>query len=233
VGVRGPPPDFRFIYGTCAYINEPMYDRPGTPFGKTMETFRLMGESGADFMLWGGDNWYYREADYDSISGLWYRAQRTRAQPELRRLFASMPHYATWDDHDYGSNDANQSYELKDETLRIFRTYWGNPSYGEKDQPGVYTKFTWGDAAFFLMDNRWSRDDDHLEATAIKRPKTQYGNRSLPPSSTRPAPSNSSSRVDRSSPISADTANHSPIIPRKGRNCSSSSSSTTSPASSS
>jgi len=174
---RGPPPDFKFIYGSCAYFNEPAYDRPGPGYGKTMETFRLMGESGADFMIWGGDNWYYREADFDSISGLWYRAQLTRALPELRRLFAVMPHYATWDDHDYGSNDSNKSFALKDESLRIFQAYWGNPSYGEAGNPGVYTKFTWGDAAFFLTDNRWYRDD--LETTAIKRMKTQYGARQL------------------------------------------------------
>jgi len=172
---RTPPPDFKFIFGTCAYFNEPVYDRPGPGYGKTMETFRLMGDSGADFMIWGGDNWYTREVDYDSISGLWYRAQLTRALPELRKLFATMPHYAIWDDHDYGSNDANKSYELKDESLRVFQAYWGNPSYGEPGHPGVYTKFLWSDAAFFLMDDRWYRDDDHLAADSLKRMKTQYG----------------------------------------------------------
>ncbi len=102
---RTPPPDFKFIFGTCAYLNEPAYDRPGPGYGKTLETFKLMGDSGADFMVWGGDNWYYREVDYSSVSGLWYRAQRDRATPELQKLFAVMPHYATWDDHDYGSID--------------------------------------------------------------------------------------------------------------------------------
>jgi len=171
---RTPPPDFSFIFGTCAYFNEPVYDRPGPGYGRTLETFRLMGESGADFMIWGGDNWYYREADFDSISGLWYRAQVTRTVPELRRLLASMPHYATWDDHDYGPNDSNKSYELKEETLRIFRAYWGNPSYGQPGHPGVFTKFNWGDATFIIMDNRWNRDDDHL-AVAAGGTKSQYG----------------------------------------------------------
>ena len=125
-------------------------------------------------MLWGGDNWYYRETDFDSISGLWYRAQLTRAQPELRKLFAVMPHYATWDDHDYGSNDANKSFEFKDEALRIFKAYWGNPMYGESGHPGVYQKFYQSDAAFFVMDNRWYRDDDHL-IDAQNPQKSQYG----------------------------------------------------------
>ncbi|MFZ5496806.1 MAG: alkaline phosphatase D family protein [Verrucomicrobiota bacterium] len=129
-------------------------------------------------MVWLGDNWYYREPDYDSISGLWYRAQHDRAPAELRRLLATKHHYATWDDHDYGPNDSNWSYELKDETLKIFRAYWGNPSYGEAANPGVYTKFYWGDAAFFLLDNHYHRD-----AAAVNQDlhpeKTQWGRRQL------------------------------------------------------
>ena len=175
---RTPPPDFKFIFGSCAYFNDPAYDRPGPGYGKTMETFRLMGDSGADFMVWGGDNWYFREPDYSSESGLWYRAQRDRALPELKKLFAVMPHYATWDDHDYGSNDSNKSFEFKDETLRIFKAYWGNPTYGEEDNPGVYTKFAWGDAEFILMDDRSYRDDDLLDERSAPGPlKTQYGAR--------------------------------------------------------
>ncbi len=174
---RTSPPDFRFIFGTCAYLNEPAYDRPGQPYGRTLETFRHMADSGADFMLWGGDNWYYREADFDSISGLWHRAQHDRAQPAYQKLFAVMNHYATWDDHDYGSDDSNKGFEFKDETLRIFKAYWGNPGYGEADNPGVYHKFFWGDAAFFVMDNRSYRDDDYLGSTDTREMKTQYGAR--------------------------------------------------------
>ncbi|MBA3850601.1 MAG: phosphodiesterase, partial [Opitutus sp.] len=175
---RRPAPDFKFLFGTCAYFNDPPYDRPGEGYGKTMETFRLMGESGADFMIWGGDNWYYREADFSSVSGLWYRAQRDRAHPELRQLFATMHHYATWDDHDYGSNDANKSFEFKGEALDIFKAYWGNPGYGEPDNAGVYTKFFWGDAAFIVMDNRYHRDDTELDQT-LRPDKSQYGARQL------------------------------------------------------
>lgn len=175
---RQPPPDFTFVVGSCAYINDPPYDRPGEPYGKTMRTFELMGESGADFMVWLGDNWYYREADFDSVSGLWYRAQHDRAPRELQKLLGSMHHYATWDDHDYGPNDSNASYEYKDEALEIFRAYWGNHSYGERDNPGVYTKFYWGDAAFFLLDNHYHRDAATLNQDLYPA-KSQWGRRQL------------------------------------------------------
>lgn len=175
---RTPPPDFTFLVGSCAYINDPAYDRPGEPYGKTRRTFELMGDSGADFLVWLGDNWYYREADFDSISGLWYRAQHDRAIPEMRKLLGTMHHYAVWDDHDYGPNDSNWTYEYKDEALAIFRAYWGNPSYGERDNPGVYTKFYWGDAAFFLMDNHYHRDAATLNQD-LHPEKSQWGRRQL------------------------------------------------------
>ncbi len=175
---RKPPPDFKFLVGSCAYINEPALDRPGEGYGKTTRTFELMGETGADFMVWLGDNWYWREPDYDSISGLWYRPQHDRAIPEMRRLLASMNHYATWDDHDYGPNDSNWTYEFKDEALKIFQAYWGNPSYGERENAGVYTKFYWGDAAFFLLDNHYHRDAATLNQDTNPT-KSQWGRRQL------------------------------------------------------
>ena len=175
---RTPPPDFKFLFGTCAYLNDEPYDRPGTPYGKGTTIFKHMAESGADFMIWGGDNWYYREADFDSVSGLWYRAGHDRATPDLQKLFGVMHHYATWDDHDYGSNDANKSYELKATALEIFKAYWPNQTFGEPDNPGVYQKFSWSDAMFILMDNRYHRDDTTFDEK-LRPEKSQYGPKQL------------------------------------------------------
>ncbi len=173
---RKAPPEFSFLFGSCAYLNDPAYDRPGTPYGKGTEIFKHMAESGADFCLWGGDNLYLREADYSSESGIWYRYSHDRATPDLQKLFAVMNHYATWDDHDYGADNANASFEFKPVTLAAFKTYWGNPTYGEPDNPGVHGKFTWGDAAFFLMDDRSYRDETDLDQDKNPR-KTAWGDR--------------------------------------------------------
>jgi alkaline phosphatase D len=167
---RTPPPNFSFLLGSCLYVNEPRFDRPGEPYGKGVRTLELAAETGADFMVWLGDNWYYREVDWSSVSGLWYRVQYDRSIPELQKLLGVMHHYATWDDHDYGPNDPNWSYEFKDVTLDIFQAYWGNPTYGSRDLPGVHTKWTWGDAAFILMDGYSYRDDVSLnQDTTDKR----------------------------------------------------------------
>jgi len=175
---RKEAPDFSFLFGTCSYLNDAPYDRPGAPYGKTLETFKLMAESGAQFMLWGGDNIYLREADFSSESGIWNRYSRDRATPELQKLFAVMHHYATWDDHDFGSNDSNRSFEFKETSLNAFKAYWGNATWGEADNAGVYGKFFWGDAAFILMDNRYHRDDTSLAQERYPQ-KSQYGARQL------------------------------------------------------
>lgn len=172
------PPDFSFLTGSCAYMNDPPYDRPGEPYGKGTEIFLHMADTPADFMVWSGDNIYLREADFSSESGIWYRFSKNRSTPDLQRLLAAMPHYATWDDHDYSSNDGNKSYEWKHVTLKAFQTYWGNPTWGEPDNPGVYGKFFWGDAAFILMDNRYYRDDPELSQELYPE-KSQYGARQL------------------------------------------------------
>ena len=173
---RTSPPDFTFMLGSCLYINDSAYDRPGKPYGGSYQILNSMTKTPADFMLWLGDNTYLREADYSSKSGILHRYQHTRALPELQPFLAKMNHYATWDDHDYGDNDGNKSYELKQVTLDAFKSYWGNKTYGENGE-GVYGNFRYSDAEFFLLDDRWFRDESELNEQKIA--KTQLGTQQL------------------------------------------------------
>jgi len=166
---RKPAPDFSFLTGSCAYFNEPNYDRPGIPYGKDSSIFEAMAKEKASFMLWLGDNWYTREPDYYSQWGLWYRASRDRGLPVLQNFLKAMPHYAIWDDHDYGPNDADKSYVFKETSRNVFVNYWANPSYGQDGQ-GIYTRVTHGDCDFFLMDDRYFRSNDDMEPLADGKP---------------------------------------------------------------
>ncbi len=160
---REDPPKFSFLMGSCAYINDTPYDRPGDPYGKGTEIFKPMSEEDADFMLWLGDNTYLREADWSSEYGIQYRFHHTRKHPDLQAFWAKMPHYAIWDDHDFGPNNSNKSFELKDVALQSFTDYWGNRTYGEADNKGTYGKFTYADAEFYLLDSRYHRSTDRIK----------------------------------------------------------------------
>jgi alkaline phosphatase D len=166
---RKPAPDFTFLTGSCSYVNEPVYDRPGIPYGGDSSIFKAMAAEKAAFTLWLGDNWYYREVDFGSASGLWYRAHRDRSQAILQPLLKAMPHYAIWDDHDFGPNDADKSYILKEESRTVFQNYWPNPSFGENGQ-GIYTLVSYGDVDIFLMDDRWFRSSNDLPAQVNGQP---------------------------------------------------------------
>lgn len=156
---RKPPPDFSFLTGSCAYFNEPIYDRPGKPYGLDSSIFETMAKERSAFMLWLGDNWYTRDVDYYSEWGLWYRAQHDRAQPVLQKFLKAMPHLSTWDDHDYGPNDIGKSYILKETSRNVFMNYFCNPSYGEHGE-GIYTMTSYGDVDIFITDDRWFRSED-------------------------------------------------------------------------
>jgi len=159
---RTPPPDFSFLVGSCNYLNDSDYDRPGKPYGQSTEIFNTMANTPTDFMLWLGDNIYYRDADLSSDFGLGYRNSVDRSNESLQNLLCSRPNYAIWDDHDFGPNDSNGSFELKDEALEWFKKYWGNKTYGEHDNPGIYSKFQWSDVEFFLLDNRYHRSSNNM-----------------------------------------------------------------------
>lgn len=159
---RKPPPDFSFLTGSCAYFNQPEYDRPGKPYGGDSSIFESMAKEKSAFMLWLGDEWYTREVDYYSEWGLWYRASHDRALPVLQNFWKSMPQFAIWDDHDFGPNDIGKNYILKDVSREIWKKYWCNPSYGENGQ-GIYTMMSWGDADIFLTDDRWFRSVNNMK----------------------------------------------------------------------
>lgn len=168
---RKPAPDFSFLTGSCAYFNEPKYDRPGRVYGGDSSIFETMAKEKAAFMLWLGDNWYTREADYYSDWGLYYRASRDRSLPILQAFWKAMPHYAIWDDHDYGPNNADKSYILKETSRKLFTEYWGNPSFGQ-DGKGIYTKISYGDIDIFLMDDRYFRSSDDMDAFIDGKPNS-------------------------------------------------------------
>ncbi len=169
---RKPAPNFSFLAGSCAYFNEPRYDRPGKPYGGDSSIFETMANTPAAFHVWLGDNWYTREVDYSTWWGLNYRASHDRALPVLQKFMASMPQYAIWDDHDYGPNDIGKSYILKEDSRKIFMNYSCNPGYGQKGE-GIYSLISYGDVDIFLTDDRYFRSEDEMPDSLDGKPNTE------------------------------------------------------------
>jgi alkaline phosphatase D len=85
------------------------------------------------------------------------------ASPELQALRAAVPTIATWDDHDYGRNDAGKEYPFKAESKELFLSFWEEPAdSARRTHEGVYTSYLYeeegGTVQVILLDTRWFRD---------------------------------------------------------------------------
>jgi alkaline phosphatase D len=83
--------------------------------------------------------------------------------PAWQKLVASVPVYATWDDHDYFHNDLagipkGFTQKDKENVWDVFRDSWNNPSYGfGDDEKGVFLRTRVGAADIIMVDNRYFR----------------------------------------------------------------------------
>ena len=159
--------DFSFTLGSCALMNTD-WTRIALP-GNTTNIFNAMGKQRPDFMVWLGDNIYYLlPRQYKNIQNMYMRNIKVRSSfKRFRRLVSLVPHYAIWDDHDYGPNDSDRRWALKDSALAVFKSFWPN-TYPEQPQfRGNYFSFRYYDAEFFMLDDRYFRDPPGDSAAAF------------------------------------------------------------------
>ena len=171
---RTDPPTVRIATGSCNYLNDFHFDRPGAPYGGGEEIFDTIAGLQPDLMLWLGDNIYLREPEYTSREGINRRYRFYRAHARMAKLLTAAPHVAIWDDHDFGPNDSDASYSGRGWTLEMFRRYWPIPYSTPGD--GLYGAITQGDVDLFLLDDRSYRDPDDWAEGADK---VMYGKKQL------------------------------------------------------
>jgi alkaline phosphatase D len=151
--------DFDFLFGSCALMNTD-FSRFMLP-GAAVNIFNVMKKQRSDFMVWLGDNIYYLGKQYTSYDRMFMRNLNVRTGfLELREFLASTPNYAIWDDHDYGWNDSDKKFPLKDSSLVIFKGFWPNPYPAKQPFKGNYFTFKYHDAEFFMTDDRFYRDPE-------------------------------------------------------------------------
>jgi alkaline phosphatase D len=125
-------------------------------------------------MLLTGDNVYIdlpREAGPLHDYTMYVRQSR----PEFRRLIASTPIYAIWDDHDAGVDDIwlgpyRDKPKWKSSMFKLFHRNWNNPGYGEAEWPGCWFNFNIGDIELFMLDCRYYRTNPFADARTMLGP---------------------------------------------------------------
>jgi len=154
--------DIAIAIGSCAYLADENPIWGSQSYGGGYEIFDAIAGKRPDMMVWLGDYLYFQPQDEFDPEQMNFRYRRQRALPALQALNTATSHVAIWDDHDYGPNDADMSYVMKGDALKIFRRYWANPSYGLPETPGIFGRVRWGDVDLFLLDDRYYRSANDL-----------------------------------------------------------------------
>jgi len=112
-----------------------------------------------DVWIWGGDNIYADTNNMRKMKRMYKTQKNIRGYKELS---STTPILATWDDHDYGKNDAGVEFEMKDKSQQLFLDFLDVPKDSpRRKQQGVYHSKTFktknGDVKLIVLDTRYFR----------------------------------------------------------------------------
>ncbi len=117
-------------------------------------TWRSIAEKKPDLFILMGDNVYSNTTEPAKHRRM-YLAHR--ADPHFTAFAATTPIYAIWDDHDYGKDNSDRTQPGKETSLKTFNEIWANPPSQAGEASGIWTRFSVGNSAFFLLDVRYHR----------------------------------------------------------------------------
>ncbi len=147
VAVQAEEPVRRIAFGSCANQNGPQ------DFWAPIVAFQ------PEVFIFGGDNIYADTRDMDVMRA---KYGRLSGQPGYQQLKSGARILATWDDHDYGENDAGVEYPMKEESERIFLDFFDvPPEHPRRQRPGIYDAVMFGPEGrrvqVILLDARYFR----------------------------------------------------------------------------
>lgn len=143
-----PPPPFRIAFGSCNDTRKPQ------------PIWAVIGAQAPDLWVWLGDNVYADTTDMTSMRKLY---DELRAQPDYATLRARTRVIGTWDDHDYGHNNAGREYPRRAEAQQVLLDFLDEPQDSPRRiQQGVYASYDFGApphrVRVILLDTRYHRD---------------------------------------------------------------------------
>jgi alkaline phosphatase D len=168
--VAGPNPALapattltRIAFGSCNHQSAPQHMWAQIA-AQNPQLFLMIGDNVY------GDNGWDADAGLESLR----RAYALQAShPEFAGFRAKVPMMATWDDHDYGLNDAGGSFPMRRWGEALFESFWGS-SDAVRSRPGVYESTITGPEGrrvqVILLDTRFFRSDLKRMAWSKERP---------------------------------------------------------------
>ncbi len=150
----------KVAFGSCSKVHKPQ------PILNTIAALK------PDAFIYLGDSIYVDEQDGLDFTGKYKtglprfvaRYKQLGEKEEFQNLKASTKLIATWDDHDYGRNDAGKEFIFKEDSKRVFLEFWEEPIDSPRwTRPGVYTSYYYESPGkslqIILLDTRTFRDE--------------------------------------------------------------------------
>tara|TARA_Y100000589_G_scaffold326246_1_gene365664 strand:- start:962 stop:2317 length:1356 start_codon:yes stop_codon:yes gene_type:complete len=155
-GLLAAPPDpldfeakpvNRVAFGSCANHEKPQ------PIWEAVASWA------PDVFVFLGDNVY---GDTEDMEVLAAKYGQLAAKPGFQALKRKASVIGTWDDHDYGANDAGLEYPMKEASKEVFLDFFEEPAGSERrNHEGIYTSYLLGPEGkrvqFIMIDARTFR----------------------------------------------------------------------------
>ncbi len=164
----------RIAFGSCIQENRP-------------QTFwNTISQNSPDLFLAIGDNVYGDTGSTWAADLPALRASYAKlaSAPEFQAFRAKTPMITSWDDHDYGANDAGGTFAFKEYAETIYENFWNVPNE-VKSRPGIYESHMVGPEGqrvqIITLDTRFFRSDmTRLPYSPDRRPLGNYGENTDP-----------------------------------------------------
>ncbi len=146
----------KIAFGSCGH-----QDKPQT-------ILRTIAKSKPDYFIYLGDNIYGDTRDMNVLQSKYQQLANNR---NFKALKKSTTILATWDDHDFGENDAGKNYPFKEQSKQLFLDFFNEPKESQRrERPGIYTsqmiETKEGKVQIILLDTRTFRDElRHIDST--------------------------------------------------------------------
>jgi alkaline phosphatase D len=127
---------------------------------KSQEMWKHVVVNKPDLWIWLGDNIY---ADTKNPQVMADKYSLLKNNLDYRRLLACAPVIGTWDDHDFGWNDAGKEFGMKKQSKRLLLDFMDVPKNASvRNREGVYQAYVFGEKGkevkIILLDTRYFRD---------------------------------------------------------------------------
>lgn len=154
----------KIAFGSCGHQDNPLI------------IFDQVVKHNPDLFIFLGDNIY---GDTDDMEVLKAKYQKLGSKPTFQNLKSAMPILATWDDHDFGRNDAGRHYPHKAESKEVFLSFFEEPTLSERrNHPGIYTSYQFPiqgkTLQIILLDVRTFRDNLALYQPGMPKEKKYF-----------------------------------------------------------